>query len=135
MLERISVSVDSSLLKKFDEFIRRKGYVSRSEAIRDLIRDALIGESIKEEDESEIFGTITMIYDHEVKGITDKITHIQHSYVKEIRSAVHVHVDKRNCLEVVIFNGKGKKFREIVDNLSSIRGVKNVRFVFTKVEP
>ncbi len=135
MLGRFTISMDSTLLKKFDSLIRKKGYVSRSEAIRDLIRNALIEDSIDTDENAEIFGTITMIYDHEVKGITDKITHTQHQYLEEIRSAIHVHVDRRNCLEVVIFHGKAKKLREIVDKLSSLKGVKNVRFVFTRVEP
>ncbi len=123
------------LLDKFDAFIKRRGYVSRSEAIRMLIRDALIEDTISTDPGSEVFGTITMIYDHEVKGITEKITHVQHAYHGEIRSAVHVHVDRRNCLEVVIFHGKAKKMRKLVDELSGIKGVKNVKFVFTLVEP
>ncbi len=135
MLGRFTVSMDDMLLKRFDSFIKKKGYVSRSEAIRDLVRNALIEDAIDTDENAEIFGTITMIYDHEVKGITDKITHIQHYYLREIRSAVHVHIDRRNCLEVVIFHGKAKKLREIVDKLSPLKGVKNVRFVFTRAEP
>lgn len=135
MIERFSVSMSRDLLDKFDAFIKRRGYVSRSEAIRMLIRDALIEDTISTDPGSEVFGTITMIYDHEVKGITEKITHVQHAYHGEIRSAVHVHVDRRNCLEVVIFHGKAKKMRKLVDELSGIKGVKNVKFVFTLVEP
>ncbi len=135
MIERFSISLKGELLEKFDDYIKRKGYVTRSEAIRDLIRDTLIEDSIEKDSEERVFGTITMIYDHEVKGITEKITHIQHSYVGEIRAAVHVHIDRKNCLEVVIYHGKAKKLREIVDKLSGIKGVKNVRFVFTTPQP
>ncbi len=135
MIERFSISMNGELLKRFDAFIKRRGYVSRSEAIRMLIRDALIEDSITANPGEEVFGTITMIYDHEIKGITEKITHLQHAYHGEIRSAVHVHVDHRNCLEVVIFHGKAEKMRKLVDELSRIKGVKNVKFVFTLVEP
>ena len=135
MIERFSVSVSADLLEKFDDYLARRGYVSRSEAIRDLIRNTLIEDSIEEDSNELVFGTITMIYDHEVRGITERITHIQHSYVGEIRSAVHVHIDSRNCLEVVIFHGKAKKLREIVDKLSGLKGVKNVKFVFTTPQP
>ncbi len=135
MIERFSVSMSRDLLEKFDAFIKRRGYVSRSEAIRTLVRDALIEDSIETDPDAEVFGTLTMIYDHEVRGITEKITHIQHGYLGEIRSAVHVHVDRKNCLEVVIFQGRAKKLRKLVDELSALRGVKNVRFVFTTVEP
>ncbi len=134
MIQRFGVSIDATLLKKFDEYIERKGYITRSEAIRDLIRDALINESFEIEN-AEVFGTITVIYDHEVRGITEKITHLQHRYVKEIRAAVHVHVDEKNCLEVVIVHGKAKTIKEISDKLMSLRGVKNVKFQITRVEP
>ncbi|ADD09179.1 nickel-responsive transcriptional regulator NikR [Candidatus Aciduliprofundum boonei] len=135
MIQRFGVSIDDSLLKKFDDYIMRRGYISRSEAIRDLIRDALIENTITSDENVDVFGTITMIYDHEVKGITEKITHIQHSYVNEIRAAVHVHVDERNCLEVVILHGKSKVVREIADKLGSLKGVKNLKFQLTIVEP
>ncbi|NPA74458.1 MAG: nickel-responsive transcriptional regulator NikR [Euryarchaeota archaeon] len=134
MLKRFGVSIDEELLSKFDEFIGKKGYVGRSEAIRDLIRNALIEESVAEGSE-DVFGTITVIYDHDVRGISEKITHIQHHYVDVIRAAVHVHVDEKNCLEVVIVNGKSDTIREIAEKLTSLKGVKNVRFQLTKVEP
>ncbi len=134
MLRRFGVSIDDELLKKFDEYISQKGYVGRSEAIRDLIRNALIDESISKGEE-EVFGTISVVYDHEVRGISEKITHIQHHYVGEIRAAIHVHIDERNCLEVVIVHGKSTIIKEIADKLNSLKGVKNVRFHLTSVEP
>ncbi|AGB05018.1 putative transcriptional regulator with CopG/Arc/MetJ DNA-binding domain and metal-binding domain [Aciduliprofundum sp. MAR08-339] len=134
MLRRFGVSIDDELLKKFDEYISQKGYVGRSEAIRDLIRNALIDESISKGEE-EVFGTISVVYDHEVRGISEKITHIQHHYVEEIRAAIHVHIDERNCLEVVIVHGKSTIIKEIADKLNSLKGVKNVRFHLTSVEP
>ncbi len=134
MLKRFGVSIDEELLRKFDDYISEKGYIGRSEAIRDLIRNALIDVSIAKGTE-EVFGTITVVYDHEVRGISEKITHIQHHYVGDIRAAVHVHIDEKNCLEVVIVNGKADVIREIAENLTSLKGVKNVRFQLTKVEP
>ena len=134
MLKRFGVSIDEILLNKFDHYTLRKGYVGRSEAIRDLIREALIEDSITENN-TDVFGTITVVYDHEVRGISSKITHIQHSYVNVIRAAVHVHVDEKNCLEVVIVHGNSEMIREIADRLKSLKGVKNVKFQLTRVEP
>lgn len=134
MLKRFGISIDDELLRKFDKYISEKGYVGRSEAIRDLIRNALIDESISKGNE-EVFGTISVVYDHEVRGISEKITHIQHHYVEEIRAAIHVHIDERNCLEVVIVHGKSTVIKEIADKLNSLKGVKNVRFHLTSVEP
>jgi len=133
MIQRFGVSIDGDLLERFDDYIHRKGYLTRSEAIRDLIRNALIEDTI-EEGKVDVFGTITVIYDHEVKGITEKITHIQHHYVDEIRAAIHVHVDERNCLEVVIVHGKAQVAREIADRLMALKGVKNVKIQLTVVE-
>lgn len=133
MIQRFGVSIDGELLSKFDDYIHRKGYLTRSEAIRDLIRNALIEDTIENED-VDVFGTITVIYDHEVKGITERITHLQHRYINEIRAAVHVHVDERNCLEVVILHAKAKIAREIADKLTSLKGVKNVKIQLTVVE-
>ena len=134
MIQRFGVSIESNLLDKFDEYIKRKGYISRSEAIRDLIRNALIENKIEEGD-VDVFGTITVIYDHEVRGITEKITHLQHHFVNEIRAAIHVHVDEKNCLEVVIVHGKARTAKEIADKLESLKGVKNVKIQLTIVEP
>ena len=134
MLKRFSVSMEEELLKKFDEFIEKHGYPSRSHAIREMIRDALIEEATKEGDK-EVFGTITVIYNHEVKEITDKITHLQHGYLNEIRAAIHVHVDEKNCLETLIVHGKANIIKRIADGLEGIKGVKHVKFIMTRVEP
>ncbi len=133
MIKRFSVSIEDTLLNKFDKYIESKGYSTRSEAVRDMIRDALIEESINY-GENDVFGTITVIYDHEVKGISEKITHLQHGYFGEIRAAVHVHIDEKNCLETLIVHGKAEIIKKIADGLESIKGVKNVKYNLTKVE-
>ncbi|KAA0006942.1 MAG: nickel-responsive transcriptional regulator NikR [Thermoplasmata archaeon] len=133
MLKRFSISMDDRLLKKFDDFVKKRNYNSRSHAIRDLIRNAIIETEIKEGNK-DIFGTITLVYDHEAKGISGKITHLQHGYLSEIRAAIHVHVDKKNCLETLIVHGKANIIKEIAERLEGIKGVKHVKFVMTKPE-
>ena len=132
-MKRFSISMEEELLKKFDELIARHNYPSRSHAVRELVRDALIEESVKED--SEVFGTITVIYNHEVKDITDRITHLQHGYLNEIRAAIHVHVDEKNCLETLIVHGRASIIRKIASGLEGIKGVKHVKFIMTSVEP
>ena len=132
MIQRFGVSIDESLLKEFDEYIRKKGYLTRSEAIRDLIRNALIENKVEEN--AEIFGTIALIYNHEEKESAQKITNIQHHYLKEIRAVVHVHIDKKNCLEVIIVHGNAKLLQELANKFVSLKGVKNVKFQYTAVE-
>ena len=132
MIQRFGVSIEADLLREFDEYIRKKGYLTRSEAIRDLIRNVLIEN--KAEENAETFGTITIIYNHEEKESAQKITHIQHHYIKEIRAAVHVHIDKKNCLEVIIVHGNAKLLQELANKFVSLKGVKNVKFQYTAVE-
>ena len=133
-MRRFGVSMEEKLLKKFDEFIKKHGYPSRSHAIRELITDALIEDAAREGNK-EVFGTITVIYNHEVKDITDKITHLQHGYLNEIRAAVHVHVHEKNCLEVLIVHGKANIIKKIAERLEGIKGVRHVKFIMTRVEP
>ncbi len=134
MVQRFGVSIDKELLNKFDLYIKKRGYSSRSKAMADLIRDALIEDKIKEEN-IEVFGTITVIYNHEVGDTSKKITHLQHRYLNEIRAAVHVHVDMKNCLEVIIVHGKSHMIQKMVQELGSLKGVKNVKYQLTLVEP
>ena len=102
---RFGVSINPKLLERFDNIIKEKGYTNRSEAIRDLIRDFLVAEEWKTSDE-ETVGTLTIVYDHEIRGVSDKLTDIQHRYCKNIISTLHVHLDKHNCMEVLVLKGK-----------------------------
>ena len=125
---RFGVSINPKLLERFDNIIKEKGYTNRSEAIRDLIRDFLVAEEWKTSDE-ETVGTLTIVYDHEIRGVSDKLTDIQHRYCKNIISTLHVHLDKHNCMEVLVLKGKAKDIKKIADILTSARGVKHGKFV------
>lgn len=98
---RFGISIKEDLLLRFDDLITKKGYVNRSEAIRDLIRNALIDNDLTNGDE-EVVGTISMIYDHHTRTLADKLTQHQHSHQEEIVSSLHVHIDHHHCLEVVV---------------------------------
>jgi len=130
---RFAISIDEKLLEKFDNFIEKKGYVSRSEAIRDLIRNALIEESIGED--REVFGTITIVYDHHQKELTDRITEIEHSYLENIISTMHIHIDHNHCLETIAVRGKASKIKELADRIITLKGVKHGKLIVTGIEP
>lgn len=122
-LFRFGVSLDFELLKKFDEFIKKKNYVNRSKAIADLIRQEFVK---KQWDENgEIAGTITLVYDHHKRDIADNLMGIQHDFQKIIVSTQHIHLDHNNCLEIVAVRGKSGKVRKLADILKSIKGVKH----------
>jgi CopG family nickel-responsive transcriptional regulator len=129
-LVRFGISLDSQLLKEFDTLIKEKEYVNRSEAIRDLIRDLLIHKEWQDE-EREIIGTITLIYDHHIRDLSAKLTNDQHQHHHQIISTMHVHLDHDNCLEVLAVRGKANEVRKIADHLIGMKGVKHGKLVTT----
>ncbi len=129
-LTRFGVSIDSTLIKKFDALIRRKGYTSRSEAIRDMIRDGLVEQEWKTENR-ETVGTITIVYNHHTRELEHALTDMQHKSFHQIISALHVHLDAHNCLEVLVVKGKSQEIRRIADRLIGARGVKHGKLTTT----
>ena len=128
-LIRFGVSISSGLLDKFDELIETKGYVNRSEAIRDLIRDYLVEHEW--EKDAETMGAVTLVYDHHMRELTESLTALQHDFHSSVISSMHVHVDEHNCLEVIVIRGKGSKVKEIADRLISTKGVKHGKLTMT----
>ncbi len=122
-LVRFGVSLDHHLLDRFDRHIRTRRYTSRSEALRDLIRDTLVGQEWDQD--RETVGTISFVYDHHVRDLTRKLTHIQHDFQGHILAGMHVHLDHDHCLEVLVVKGKGSEIRKVADALVSVKGVKH----------
>jgi len=129
-LTRFGISIDDRLLRRFDELIAGKGYVNRSEAIRDLIRGALVEAEWARED-AETVGTVTLVYDHHTRDLSDKLTEQQHSHHDAIISALHVHLDAHHCLEVVVVKGKAREVKRLADELIGTKGVKHGKLVTT----
>ncbi|MEW6081276.1 MAG: nickel-responsive transcriptional regulator NikR [Bacillota bacterium] len=121
---RFGVSMEADLLERFDGQIGRKGYGSRSEAIRDLVRKSLIHEGW-EAGEQEVAGTITLLYDHHVRGLSELLTRLQHDFTGSFVSTMHVHMDHHNCLEVIVVKAKAKEARALADLLIAQKGVKH----------
>ena len=127
---RFGVSMDSKLLKQFDKYINQKGYANRSEAIRDLIRSNLVEEEWKV-GKGETVGTITIIYNHHKRELTDTLTNIQHKYHASMISTMHVHLDSHNCLEVLVVKGKAREIKIIADRLIGTKGVMHGKLTTT----
>lgn len=130
-LTRIGVSLPSSLLRRFDDIIRRRGYSSRSEGIRDAIRDYIVEYDWMSGEEGEKVGVVTMIYDHHQKGLSDSLTDLQHDYGAIINVTLHLHLDHDNCLEVILVRGEAEEVREVTERMMSLKGVKHVRLTTT----
>ena len=121
---RFGVSMSRDLLKSFDQLIKTTGYRNRSEAIRDLIRERLVHQEWQTANQKTV-GTITLVYSHEVHELSEVLTGLQHKYHKQIVSTMHIHLDKHNCLEVLVVRGKGTEIKKIADKLLSTKGVKH----------
>jgi len=129
-LKRFGVSIPAELVHAFDARIHSKGYRTRSEAIRDIMRDYLV-EGEWETGLGDVVGTLTIVYDHETRELSNVLTSLQHNYNKEIICTTHVHLDEHNCLEVIIVKGKSEQVRRIADKIVSVRGVKHGKLVCT----
>ncbi|MBE0501148.1 MAG: nickel-responsive transcriptional regulator NikR [Desulfuromonadales bacterium] len=129
-LARFGISIDAQLLEKFDRLIGRKGYVNRSEAIRDLIRNTLVEESWQTGNE-EMIGTVTLVYNHHTRELSDKLTEQQHNHHEAIVSTLHVHLDAHHCLEVVVVRGAANDVKRLADELIGTKGVKHGKLVTT----
>ncbi len=131
MVERIGISLEIDLLRRFDRVIADKGYVNRSEAIRDLIRDSLVQREWSESaGREERVAVVALVYDHDASGLAQKLAHLQHENHKAVVSALHVHMDEHNCLEVLVLRGRAREVIAMGEGLLSTRGVK-----FGKVLP
>ena len=129
-LSRIGVAIDSELLEKFDKLIAGRGYTNRSEAFRDLIREELI-EQTWTSPESNVVGTVTLVYDHHVRLLSEKLTDLQHEAFHQILSTLHVHLDHDHCLEVLVVRGKAAAVKRVADALIATKGVKHGRLTIT----
>lgn len=121
-LIRFGVSIDEKLLEKFDEIIKSKQYSNRSEAIRDLIRRALVKEQWQ--NESLVIGSISLVYDHHKTDLVETLIEVQHEFHNLVVSTQHIHVDHDNCFEVVIVKGKARQIRKLAQKMQSEKGVK-----------
>jgi len=121
---RFGVSLDEGLLERFDALCDERCYQNRSEAIRDLIRNTLVQKEWEDTD-TEIAGTLTLVYDHHKSDLAQRLTEMQHDAYEVILSALHVHLDHHNCLEVLVLKGPGETVRNLGQKLISTKGVKH----------
>ncbi len=129
---RFGVSIPADLITAFDQYIREREYSSRSEAIRDLIREKLVEQEWEREANGQtVVGTITYVYDHHKRELVESILDIQHDFPDDVIVSQHVHLDHHNCLEVVIVRGRPSSLRSLAYKLRALKGVKHCRFTMT----
>ena len=133
-LVRFSVAIGGDLLDKFDHYREAHRYPNRSEAVRGLMRGALIEEAIASDDE-EAMGVVTLIYNHHVGRVAERLTELQHLHLSRVLTTTHVHLDTSRCLEVILLRGPTKLVRELADGLIGTRGVETGRLVLAAAHP
>ena len=128
-IARISVSLEENLLDRFDSFIRQEGYPTRSEAVKALIRTALLEKRWEAGD--RVAGSITIMYDHHRRNLVNRLIEIQHDVGDVVLASQHIHLDHANCLEVLVVQGTADQIRSLTTKLKSVKGVKHFEFSVT----
>jgi CopG family nickel-responsive transcriptional regulator len=123
LLSRFSISVESALLRRFDEQIRSRGYPTRSKAIADLMRESLVRQEWRVG--KEVTAAIILVYDHHKRDLSNRLTRIQHDHYNLVVSSQHIHLDQDNCLEIVIVRGKPRGVEKLADRLRTLKGIKH----------
>lgn len=129
-LMRFGVSIPEELVAAFDKQTRAKGYRTRSEAIRDVMRAYLV-QGEWERHAGEVIGTITVVYNHHTRDLSHVLTDLQHRSHGTVVCTTHVHLDEHNCLEVIVVKGRSDEVKELANHLISTKGVKHGKLVCT----
>lgn len=133
ILKRFGVSMEGSLLRKFDQYVQQRGYENRSEAVRDLVRDALI-QRLWEDNQGIVAGSILLFYNHHQRNLLEEMTQIQHDMHDLILATTHFHLDHNSCLEIIVVKGKVQDIDELCQKLLTLKGVDYGKFTVAPIE-
>jgi CopG family transcriptional regulator, nickel-responsive regulator len=135
VLQRITISLDDDLLATVDQLCTRRGYTSRSEALRDLIRDSSMHKAADTDGKGECFAALSYVYDHETRDLARRLTETQHHHHDLSVSTLHVHISHQDCLEVAILKGPIDMVRAVADGVTTQRGVRFGHVHIVPIEP
>lgn len=124
-MSRVTISLDDKLLEEFDAYIERKGYENRSEAIRDLLRQRLEQDRLEENRAEHTVACLSYVYNHHQRELARRLTQTQHAHHDLVLSTLHIHLDRENCLEVTIIQGKTADVRRLAEATVAETGVRH----------
>jgi CopG family nickel-responsive transcriptional regulator len=124
----ISISLTSELLRQLDDFMKEKGYSSRSEAIRDAVRDILSEYELSHFEKGKVTATITVISEHERHDVDEHLTHLRHEHDEIVSGNMHIHLGKTYCLEIFITEGEVQKIMDFIGRIRAMRGIQQVKY-------
>jgi CopG family nickel-responsive transcriptional regulator len=133
-MDRFTVSLDEELLAQFDDYIHRRGYVNRSEAVRDILRDKLEAERLADDKSGHCIASLSYVYNHHERELSRRLTEASHAHHDLTLSTMHVHLDHENCMEVAILRGPTEKVRRFADAINAETGVRHARLNAVPVE-
>ena len=128
-LVRFGVSMPASIAASLDAWRVQKGYPSRSEAVRDMVRERMVADQWETEEDAEMVGVVTLVYKHSTRELTDNLTEMQHEHHNVAVAALHIHLSFENCLEVIVLRGSKAEVTHLANHLMSARGVLHGKFV------
>ena len=132
-LERFSVSLESDLLSQFDRYRTDRKFATRSEAIRQLIREKLTT-AAWEADAVGVAASLTLVYGHHRSQLADKLMDMQHKHTESVVSTMHVHLDHDHCMEVIIMRGRSAELQSLAAELSGLKGIHQAQLVVARAE-
>jgi CopG family nickel-responsive transcriptional regulator len=122
-MQRVGISIEDDLLRKFDKLIEEQGYANRSESLRDMIRDKLMVADLAKPNTNAI-AAIFVVYDHHSSQLSQKLIQLQHSQLLKTISSMHVHIGHHECLEVILLRGKVRQIKKLSEAIIALKGVK-----------
>jgi CopG family nickel-responsive transcriptional regulator len=126
----VSVTIPSDLLRKFDEFMKTRGYYSRSEAFRDAIRSLMAEADLVRMESGSVVATIMMTCEYARKDVDLKMTELRHEYDDVVIENVHRHIGEKYCLEIFIAEGNSNRILDLVGRIRGMRGIQQVKAMF-----
>ena len=120
-LRRFSIAMEERLFERLESIVRKAGYANRSEFIRDLLRDRLVEDEWA--DGKEVVGTITLVYEHDTRLLSERLTRLQHLRHDLVLATTHIHLDETTCAEMIMARSSAREIREFVDLLRQQKGV------------
>lgn len=134
-MDRFTISLDKTLAKEFDDLIAARGYSNRSEAVRDLIRNAIEGERQRDAPSGHCVANLSYVYNHHERDLAERLTGLQHDHLNLTVASMHSHLDHENCLESVILRGLTADVRKFADALMAESGVRHGNLNLITQEP
>ncbi len=120
-LVRVSLSIEKNLFDRLEKLVKDSGYTNRSEFVRDMIRDRLVENQWGSN--RKVLATVTLIYDHEKRLLSKRLTHLQHEHFGAVLATTHVHLDRHLCAEMIMIQGPASEIKELAENLGREKGV------------